>query len=41
MATDGMLAPDFEAMSADGDVVKLSSYRGRNHVVLVFNRGFQ
>ena len=41
MATDDTLAPDFEAASAEGGVTRLSSYRGRSHVVLVFNRGFQ
>jgi len=33
-------APDFEATDADGRRVKLSDYKGKKHVVLVFNRGF-
>ncbi len=33
-------APDFEAADADGHRVKLSDYKGKKHVVLVFNRGF-
>ena len=32
-------APDFEAVDWRGQAVSLSSYRGRKHVVLVFNRG--
>jgi peroxiredoxin len=33
-------APDFTLMSFDGRPVALRDYRGRRHVVLVFNRGF-
>jgi peroxiredoxin len=33
-------APDFEATSSEGKVIRLSDFRGRKHVVLVFNRGF-
>jgi peroxiredoxin len=33
-------APDFEISDSDGRKVKLSSYKGNKHVVLVFNRGF-
>jgi peroxiredoxin len=32
----GMPAPDFELMSHLDDVVTLSEYRGRHHVVLAF-----
>lgn len=33
-------APDFELANYQGTVVRLSDYRGRKHVILVFNRGF-
>lgn len=33
-------APDFELKDTQGQVVRLSSYRGRQPVVLVFTRGF-
>ena len=32
-------APDFELTDFQGNVVKLSDYRGKKAVVLVFNRG--
>lgn len=34
------IAPDFALEDLTGQVVRLSDYRGRKHVVLVFNRGF-
>ncbi len=34
-------APDFSLPDYRGDLVTLSSFRGRRHVLLVFNRGFQ
>jgi len=34
------LAPDFEAPDVEGKPVRLSDYRGKNHVVLVLMRGF-
>jgi len=33
-------APDFSLADWQGQMVRLSDFRGRNHVVLVFNRGF-
>ncbi len=33
-------APDFELSDSEGRKVKLSSYKGNKHVVLIFNRGF-
>jgi hypothetical protein len=35
----GDLAPDFTAMSRDGEAITLSGYRGQKNVVLVFYRG--
>ncbi|MDT8340860.1 MAG: redoxin domain-containing protein [Longimicrobiales bacterium] len=35
----GMEAPDFALESYGGDVVRLSDYRGRKAVILVFYRG--
>ena len=32
-------APDFTLTDIQGRTVRLSDYRGRAHVVLVFNRG--
>lgn len=33
-------APDFALADFQGREVRLSDYRGKQHVVLVFNRGF-
>jgi peroxiredoxin len=33
-------APDFALEDFQGRTVRLSDYRGKKHVVLVFNRGF-
>ena len=33
-------APDFGLTDTQGRLVRLSDYRGRKPVVLVFNRGF-
>ena len=37
---DAGMAPDFELTDTAGQMVRLSDYRGKKHVVLVFNRGF-
>ena len=34
------LATDFELTDTSGRAVRLSDYRGKQNVVLVFNRGF-
>jgi peroxiredoxin len=36
----GNPAPDFSLVDVDGKPVSLSAFRGKQHVVLVFNRGF-
>ena len=33
-------APDFAVKDSEGREIRLSDYRGRKNVVLVFNRGF-
>lgn len=33
-------APGFELPDMHGNPVRLANYRGRKHVILVFNRGF-
>jgi peroxiredoxin len=33
-------APDFSLADWQGQLVQLSQFRGKQHVVLVFNRGF-
>jgi peroxiredoxin len=33
-------APDFDLPDFSGRPVRLSDFRGRKHVLLVFNRGF-
>jgi peroxiredoxin (alkyl hydroperoxide reductase subunit C) len=37
MIAIGSEAPDFELMSHHGRPVRLSSYRGRKHVVIAFH----
>jgi peroxiredoxin len=34
------LAPDFELADFTGKLVRLSDFRGRTHVLLIFNRSF-
>ena len=36
----GISAPDFTLESKDNDLVTLSSFRGKNNIVLVFYRGY-
>jgi peroxiredoxin len=33
-------APDFVLDDHQGQPVRLSDYRGKKHVILIFNRGF-
>jgi peroxiredoxin len=33
-------APDFTLKDYQGETVRLSDFRGKSHVLLVFNRGF-
>ena len=42
MTTDNQpsFAMDFTAADSEGKTIKLSDYRGKNNVVLIFNRGF-
>ena len=34
------LAPEFSMIDSEGSTVRLSNYRDKKNVVLVFNRGF-
>lgn len=40
LITPGELAPDFELEDVNGNVVRLSNFRGNKPVVLSFLRGF-
>lgn len=33
-------APDFILQNFQGDIVRLSDYKGKSNILLVFNRGF-
>jgi peroxiredoxin len=33
-------APYFELTDSEGRKVRLSSYKGNKHIILIFNRGF-
>ncbi len=33
-------APDFEIEDFNGKMIRLSDYRGKSKVLLIFNRGF-
>jgi peroxiredoxin len=33
-------APDFQMEDFEGRSMRLSDFRGRRHVILIFNRGF-
>jgi peroxiredoxin len=37
----GSPAPEFALADTQGRAVRLSDFRGKKHVVLVFNRGLQ
>jgi peroxiredoxin len=39
-AATGQVAPDFELNDVQGNTVRLSDYRDKKHVLLVFTRGF-
>jgi peroxiredoxin len=36
-----LLAPDFSVTDSEGRNIKLSDFKGKKNVMLVFNRGFQ
>lgn len=40
LITPGELAPDFELENINGNLIRLSSFRGSKPVVLAFLRGF-
>lgn len=41
MFEKGETAPDFTASNTDGHQVRLSDYKNKRNVMLIFNRGFQ
>jgi peroxiredoxin len=34
------VAPEFTAVDSEGREIQLSNYKGKQNVILVFNRGF-
>lgn len=40
LITPGELAPDFELKDINGNLIRLSNFRGSKPVVLAFLRGF-
>ncbi len=40
MLKQPIIAPDFALTDTEGRTIRLSDYKGKKHVVLVFNRGF-
>lgn len=40
LITPGQLAPDFELEDINGNIVRLSDFRGGKPIVLTFLRGF-
>jgi peroxiredoxin len=34
------IAPDFTAITSEGSPIRLSDFKGKKNVLLVFNRGF-
>ncbi len=34
------VAPEFSMTNSEGHTIRLSAYKGKKNVVLVFNRGF-
>lgn len=40
LITPGEFAPDFELKDVNGNLVRLSDFRGKKPVVLAFLRGF-
>ncbi len=36
----GEVGPDFTLTDVAGETIRLSDYRGKKNIVLVFNRGF-
>jgi len=37
---DAVIAPEFEATDSQGHTIRLSDFKNKKNVMLVFNRGF-